>query len=278
MSRYPVFGRSAGGYDESLLQIAPQITRADRQQGYSVDVLEQRPNYQYDPNAPRRQPIAQGYEQRRYQHRQPRQQPSYPYDQSVPPSFEKADYYSSSSTENQRDIFTTNTYKPRKPWFRTKRGLLILFVSILVVAGAVVGIVFGVRAAMNKAKSDKTAAQKGAQSGNGGSEVGSGKGGGAVTTNNGNALPSLPSLSLVTLGSVRQSAATTASPANLVLTLRLNSASASQTRLPAPGINLAGVGPTPTQVASINLANVGPTPAVDPVCARFPTLPACQQG
>jgi hypothetical protein len=275
MSRYPVFGRPAGGYDESLLQIAPQITRADRQQGYSVDVLEQRPNYQYDPNAPRRQPVAQGYEQRRYQHRQHRQQPSYPYDQSVPPSFEKADYYSS---ENQRDIFTTNTYKPRKPWFRTKRGLLILFVSILVVAGGAVGIVFGVKAAMNKAKSDKTGAQRGAQSGNGGSEVASGRGGGAVTTNDGSALPSLPSLSLVTLGSVRQPPATTASPGNLVLTLRLNSASASQTRPPAPGINLAGVGPTPTQVASITLANVGPTPAVDPVCARFPTLPACQQG
>lgn len=31
MSRYPVLGRPAGGYDESLLQIAPQITRADRQ-------------------------------------------------------------------------------------------------------------------------------------------------------------------------------------------------------------------------------------------------------
>ena len=245
-----------------------------------MDILQQGPNYQYyDPNAPRRQPITQGYEQRRFQQRQPQQQPSYRYDQSVPPSFEKADYYSSSSTENQRDIFTINTYKPRKPWFRTKRGLLILFVSILVVAGAVVGIVFGVRAAMNKANSDKTAAQRGSQSGNSGSEVGeSGKGGGAATTN---ALPSLPSLSLVTLGSDRQPAATTAPPTNLVLTLRLNSASASQTRpaVPqAPGIDLAGVGPTSTQVASTTLANVGPTPAVDPVCARFPTLPACQRG
>jgi len=282
MSRYPVFGRPAGGYDESLLQKAPQITRADRQQGYSVDVLEQGPNYQYDPNAPRRQPIVQGYEPRRFQQRQPPQQPSYRYDQSVPPSFEKADYYSSSSsTENQRDIFTINTYKPRKPWFRTKRGLLILFVSFLVVAGGVVGIVFGVRAAMNKANSDKSAAQRGAQSGNGSSEVGgSGKGGGAVTTKDGNALPSLPSLSLVTLGSVRQSAATTASQGNLVLTLRLNPATASQTRPQGTGINLADVGPTPTptQVASITRANVGPTPTVDPVCARFPALPACQQG
>ena len=248
-----------------------------------MDILEHGPNYQYyDPNAPRRQPITQGYEQRRFQQRQPPQQPSYPYDQSVPPSFEKADYYSSSSTEYQRDIFTINTYKPRKPWFRTKRGLLILFVSILVVAGAVVGIVFGVRAAMNNAKSDKTAAQRGSQSGNGGSEVGgSGRGGGVVTTTNGNALPSLPSLSLVTLGSDRQPAPTIASPTNLVLTLRLNSAPASQTRPAVPqgtGINLAGVGPTPTQAASNTLANVGPTPAVDPVCARFPTLPACQQG
>jgi len=280
MSRYPVFGRPAGGYDESLLQIAPQITRADRQQGYSVDILEQGPNYQYDPNAPRRQPIAQGYEQHRFQNRQHQHQPSYPYDQSLPPSLEKADYYSSSSsTEHQRNLFAINSYKPKKPWFRTKRGLLILFVVILVVAGGVVGIVFGVRAAMNKAKSDKTAAQKGAQSGSA-SEVGaSGRGGGVATTNDGNALPSLPSLSLVTLGSARQPPATTASQANLVLTLRLNPASASQTRPPqATGINLAGLGPTPTQVASTTLANVGPTPGVDPICERFPKLPACQQG
>jgi len=271
MSRYPVFGRSAGGYDKSLLQIAPQITRADRQQGYSVDILEQGPNYQYDPNAPRRQPITQGYEPHRFQQRQPRQQPSYPYDQSIPPSFEKADYYSSSSTEDQRDLFAINSYKPKKPWFRTKRGLLILFVSILVVAGGVVGIVFGVRAAMNKAKSDKSTAQRGAQTGSGGSEVGaSGRGGGVANTND-NALPSLPSLSLVTLGSVRQPPATTASQANLVLTRPAVTAPPQAT-----GINLAGLGPIPTQVASTTLANVGPTSSVDPICARFPALPACQ--
>lgn len=189
-----------------------------------MDILERGANYQYGSNVPRRQPIAQGYEQRRFQQSQPPQQPSYPYDQSIPPSFEKAEYYSPSSNEDQRDIFTINPFKPKKPWFRTKRGLLILFVVILVVAGAAVGITFGVRAAMNKAAADKKAAQRSGQAGSGsgseGEASGVGKGGGV--TNDSNALPTLPSLSLVTLGSTRQPAATVASQTNLVLSLKLS--------------------------------------------------------
>jgi hypothetical protein len=182
-----------------------------------VDILEQGANYHYGPNAPRRQPIAQGYEQRQYQHKRPTQQPSYQYDQSVPPSLEKADYYSSSSTSHQHDIFTINPYKPKKPWFRTRRGLAIIFVVILVVAGGVVGTVFGVRA-MNKANADRNAAQRGPQSGNGGGEAGTARGGGAATTNDPNSLPALPSLKLVTLRSARQRDPTT-TQANVVLNL-----------------------------------------------------------
>jgi len=212
MSRFPVDGRSAGGYDQSLLQIAPQITRADRQQGYSVDILEQggQPNYQHGPNAPRRQPIVQGYEQHRFQQSQYLQQPSYSYDRSAPPPFEKANYYSSSSsTSHQQDIFAITPYKPKKPWFRTKRGLGILFVVLLVLAGAVVGIVLGV-SAMNKANANKQSAQLG----NGGVEPSGAQSGGAAGTN---ALPSLPSLSLVTLATAQQAAA--GSPADRALSL-----------------------------------------------------------
>jgi hypothetical protein len=280
MSRYPVLGRPAGGYDESLLQFAPQITRADRQQGYNVDILEQGAGYQYGANVPRRQPIAQGYEPRRFQQRQPPQQPSYPYDQSIPPSFEKAEYYSSSSNEDQRDIFAINPFKPKKPWFRTKRGLLILFVVILVVAGATVGITFGVRAAMNKAAADKKAAQRSGQGGSDGESSGVGKGG--AVTNDSNAIPTLPSLSLVTLGNTQQPAASVAPQQNLTLKLSPAPATTAPQARPAvpqaTGVNLVGVVPTPTQVASVTPANVGPTPSVDPVCARFPSLPSCKQG
>lgn len=186
-----------------------------------MDILEQRANYQYGGgNVPRRQPIAQGYEPHRFQQRQAPQQPSYPYDQSIPPSFEKAEYYSPSSTEDQRDIFRINPFKPKKPWYRTIRGLLILFVVILLVAGAAVGITFGVRAAMNKAAADQKAAQRNGQAGNGVGE----KGGGVTIDST--ALPTLPSLILVTLGSTQQAAASIASPANLVLTLKSNPAPA----------------------------------------------------
>jgi heterodisulfide reductase subunit A-like polyferredoxin len=103
-------------------------------------------------------------------------------------------------------------------------------------------------------------------------------------TNDNNALPTLPSLRLVTLGSTQQPAATVASQANLVLTLKLSPTPATiapQARPvvpPANGVNLAGVVPTPTQVASVTPASAGSTPSVDPVCARFPSLPSCKQG
>jgi len=237
MSRYPVLGRPANGYDQSLLQAAPQITRADRQQGYSVDILEQRANPQYGANMPRRQPIAQGYEPHRFQQRQAQQQPSYPFDQSIPPSFEKAEYYSRSSTEDQRDIFRINPFKPKKPWYRTTRGLLILFVVLLVVAGAAVGITFGVRAAMNNAAADKKAAQRSGQAGSGGSEGPASsreKGGGVTNVSNG--LPTLPSLELVTLGSTQQPAAPIATQANLVLTLKSNPAPATTAPQARPAV------------------------------------------
>lgn len=239
MSRYPVVGRAAGGYDQSLLQKAPQVTRADRQEGYSVDILEQgRP---HGPNAPRRQPIAQGYEQHRPQ------QPSNGYDRSAPPSFEKADYYSSSSHthSDQRDIFAITPYKPKKPWYRTKRGLAILFVVLLVLAGATVGIVFGVNA-MRKAKAAER--QRGPQSGNGSDQApatSADRGGAANTV----VLPTLPSLSLITLGRGPQ-ATSTISQQNLALTLNpAPAASALQTGIAqAGGVTLANVGPTPTPV------------------------------
>jgi len=273
MSRYPAFG-PAGGYDESLLRIAPQITKADRQQGYSVDILEQGgpSNYrrpQFDPNAPRGQQFAGRYEQSRSQQRhQPN--PSYPYDQPAPPSLEKADYYSPQASldqhQHQRDIFTVNPYKPRKPWYRTTRGLVILAIVLLLLIGGAVGIALGVRASTNKANQDKSA-QQGAQTGISGgvAPTSAERGGEGANTKDSTALPTLPSLSLVQLDPSTRAAAPASSLANLVITLSVNPAAA--------GSAVVKTGPAataPTQVAR-------PTASVDPVCAQFPFLPACRQ-
>jgi hypothetical protein len=262
MSRYPVFAQPAGGYDQSLLQIAPQVTQADRQQGYSVDILEQGgpSNYYGSPNAPRRQQFAGGYEQARSQQRQ-QPNPSYPYDQSVPPSLEKADYYTpqASLDQDQRDIFTINPYKSPKPWYRTTRGLVIIFIVILLLIGGAVGVVLGVRASTNKVNADRKSAQDGSRTG-GVAPTSAERGGEGESTSDPNALPTLPSLSLVRLDTTQAAAAT----ADIVLNLKAPAASAV-------------VQSRPTRATRPTVAGSGPTPAVDPVCARFPSLPACRQ-
>jgi len=270
MSRYPVSGRAAGGYDESLLQIAPRITKADRQQGYSVDVLERgaQSNFygpRFGPSPPGRQPFSQGYGQTRFQQSQPPRQPaSYPYDYPAPPSLERADYYSAPAPSNQPDIYTVNPYKPpKKPWFRTTRGIVIIFIIILVLVGAAVGIALGVTAAKSKASADK----KGAQGGSRGPGSSAERGGGAANTNG---LPPLPSLSVVPLESTRQPVT---SQANLLLTLNPDPAPTA-----ASAIVQTRPGTTPVQAPSRTTPVItGPTPSVDPACARNPTLPSCRQ-
>jgi len=282
MSRYPTLGR--GGYDESLLQIAPQVTKADRQQGYSVDILERggpsnfnRP--QVGPNPPRPQQFAQGSEQPRSQQGKPPQQPvsSYGYDLSAPPPLEKADYYSSSASLDQRDVYKIDPYvPPKKPWFRTKRGLGIIFLIVVLLAGAAVGIALGISTTVNKANADRQGVQPGAQQGSGGTTGGGGvspsgaeAGSGAASTNDPNNLPSLPTLSLISLNLAQQAAPTATGPVGVN---------------PAPAANavvqsLQGP-PAPAQVSltTIVLARPTPTPKsnVDPVCQRFPSLPSCQ--
>jgi len=269
MSRPPVFGGPAGGYDESLLRSAPQITKADRQQGYSVDILEQggQSNYhrgQFDPNVPRRQQFAGGYEREL-------PNPFPPYDQPAPPSLEKADYYSPhGSLEQQRDIFTINPYKPPKPWYRTTRGLVILFIVLLLLIGGAVGIVFGVRAASNKVNADKQSAQQGQTGTNGGvAPTSAQRGGQGANTIDDTSLPVLSTESFVRLDPTSQASAPAPSQTNLVISLNVNPASAAsaivQTR---PAVQTPTRGTRPTS---------GPTPSIDPTCARFPFLPACRQ-
>jgi hypothetical protein len=270
MSRYPTFG--GGGYDESLLRVAPQITKADRQQGYNVDILEQggTPNFygpQFGPDAPRPSPqqFTPGYEQPRSQQRQTPAQPGSSNDQSLP-SLEKVDYYSSAGPLNQRDIHATNTYTPpKKPWFRTKRGLAIIFFTVLLIAGAVVGIAVGITTTKTKAKADEEGVQEGARQGSGG--AGAAPSGGQADTG----LPSLPStLSLVSLDLAQQPAATASAPVAVVPVINPTLAASAV-------VQSAPAATTPSRTSRTTVPTARPTQNVDSICERFPTLPACQR-
>jgi len=248
-----------------------------------VDILEQgeQSNFygpQFGPNAPRRQPVAQGYEQPRSQQRQAPQQSasSYPYGQSVPPPLDKTDYYSTPASFDQQDVFKINPHKPsKKPWFRTVRGLLILLIVLLVLAGAGVGIALGVVPAINKSNANKKGVQQGSQSPTGG--VPPSSAGGDTSTNDPNALPTLPSLNLITLSPTRQSAAPATTQANLAISLNLNPAPSASAIVQTRVVPTRPAATTPAQVTRTAPSTAGPTLSVDPVCARFPTLPSCRQ-
>lgn len=234
-----------------------------------MDILEQgRPSNsygpQFDPNAPRRQPVAKGYERARAKLTPLSLPPSssYPYDQPVPPSLEKADYYSSGSHDQHqhpRDIFTVNPYKPPKPWYRTTRGLVILLIVLLLLIGVTVGTVLGVKA-INNGNADQDGAPA-SKSGSGVAPTSAQRGSNGESTKDSSGLPSYSSLSLVRLDPTTSAS----SQANLVITLASN-----------PGfgasaiVQTAPVAPTPPR-------QTRPTPTPDPVCVRFPNLPACRR-
>lgn len=237
-----------------------------------MDILEQggQSNYNRSQFDPRRQQFAGGYEQARSQQRQ-QPKPFYPYDQPAPPSLDKADYYSpqTSLEQHPRDIFTVNPYKPPKPWYRTTRGLVILFIVILLLIGAGVGIALGVRASMNKTNADKKGPQQG-QAGTSGGVAPTGAQRGSEGESD-TSLPALTTQSFLRLDPTSQASAPAPSQTNLIISLNVNPAAAAsaivQTRPAAP---------TPTR-ASRPAAAAGPTSSVDPACARFPFLPACRQ-
>lgn len=140
---------------------------------------------------------------------------------------------------------------------------MIIIIIILVLVGAAVGIALGVTAAKSKVNADK---KGGSKSPGGAAPSSAERGGGAANTN---ALPALPSLSVVPLESTRQ---TVTSQANLLLTLNPD---------PAPTAASAVVqnrpGNPPVQAPARTTPGItGPTPSVDPACARNPTLPSCK--
>jgi len=93
-----------GGYDQSLIAQAPEITKADRQEGYDINLVTHPP-------------------------------PSRP--QTVPPtSYEKAAPINGYSTEFSE--------ARRTPWYRTTKGLAIIIVVAVLFVGVVVGVPVGV--------------------------------------------------------------------------------------------------------------------------------------
>ncbi|KAG1750437.1 uncharacterized protein EDB91DRAFT_1244022 [Suillus paluster] len=101
-----------GGYDQNLLDEAPAATRAQRQEGYNVDLLDDRPN----------RPLST----------QPLQTP--------PPQITHRDTdVESNSQEKVVPGAVTNASPPTKSFWRRRNGIITIFVIVVVVLGAVIG-------------------------------------------------------------------------------------------------------------------------------------------
>ncbi|KAH9062640.1 hypothetical protein EDB83DRAFT_2385205 [Lactarius deliciosus] len=128
---------SLGGYDHTLLSSVPGPTRAEKQEGYNVDLLEE--------SRDRRAP-------------------------SPPPNGAASDHngtlldYSPGAIGSARKedpiTATTNDYEPvekRVPWYRTRKGLIgIVVVVLVVIAAAVGGGVGGTRHSSHSANNNAT--------------------------------------------------------------------------------------------------------------------------
>ncbi|KAG1761796.1 hypothetical protein EDD22DRAFT_617779 [Suillus occidentalis] len=100
-----------GGYDQNLLDEAPAATRAQRQEGYKVDLLDDRPT-----RPASTQPL-----------KPPQPIPSDP------------DIESSSLTQEKVPGVATYASRPTQSFWRTRNGKIAIFVIAIVVIGTVVG-------------------------------------------------------------------------------------------------------------------------------------------
>ncbi|KAJ8585653.1 hypothetical protein M405DRAFT_865233 [Rhizopogon salebrosus TDB-379] len=97
-----------GAYDQALLDEAPAATRAQRQEGYNVDLLDSRPTrpLSTQPFQPSPPPIA------------PRDIESFSKENIVPPTYAQ---------------------KSTRSFWRSRNGVITMFVIAVVVLGAVIG-------------------------------------------------------------------------------------------------------------------------------------------
>ncbi|KAG1751756.1 hypothetical protein EDB19DRAFT_2035786 [Suillus lakei] len=100
-----------GAYDQNLLDEAPVATRAQRQEGYNVDLLDDRPT--------------------RPASTQPLKPQTFPGDTDV----------ESSSVTQEKIIPGNASYasRPAQSFWRTRNGKITIFIVAIVVLGAVVG-------------------------------------------------------------------------------------------------------------------------------------------
>lgn len=180
MSRYPDLSQQPGQapksamrttYDRSLLVNAPSLTRADRQEGYNIDILDRGSYGQPQPqsatgririnlDAAPPPSSASGYAYGNGRYNDSGATLGVP---PALPSFDQTPSYNNSNNSSSNrigdsekgwsappplltDPYSTNGggYGNKLPFWRTKKGMIIIFVSIILVVGIVAGIVAGV--------------------------------------------------------------------------------------------------------------------------------------
>lgn len=115
-------------YDSTLLSSVPDPTRAERQEGYNVDLLDERPDRSPPAPAPDRQPLTDGY------------------------SAGAAVAYAHKEGQLGNGAERTGA---KGPWYRTRWGITaIVIVIVLIVAGAVGGAVGGSHHNPSKSRND----------------------------------------------------------------------------------------------------------------------------
>ncbi|KAG2112606.1 uncharacterized protein F5147DRAFT_771147 [Suillus discolor] len=101
-----------GAYDQNLLDAAPAATRAQRQEGYNVDLLDERPT-----RPTSTQPL------------------------TLPQPIPSDTDVESSSLVQEKDVpgAATHASHPPQSFWRTRNGKITIFVIAIVVIGAIVG-------------------------------------------------------------------------------------------------------------------------------------------
>jgi len=197
--RYPTFSprgqpemqQRGGGYDRSLLAGAPSISRADRQEGYNIDILERQPapyptggRTRINLDDPSFASAAQPYGGNNYNNGNTSNFTP------IPP-LEQSPYHERSNLPSSPPLLV-NPYQRKVPFWRTKKGIIVGVAGIILFIGIIAGVVAGVTIQNNSHKKADAAAEL--ANGNG-AVVGSTQ---ATRTNTADQKPSVATLTSAT--------------------------------------------------------------------------------